>query len=69
MTESPEMRALRENLIHYEIAAATFRKDLDALIATWRDVIHEAMMTIPLDVKLLHKVMDNMDQFLKRSKA
>src|SRR5438034_7366387 len=39
----PELRALQQNLVQYEIAAAMERQKRDLLIATWRDILHEAM--------------------------
>jgi len=67
-TYDVEYGALKSNLVRYEIAAASERQARDLLVATWRDVIHSALRMIPLDVALLHQVMDSMDEFLKRSK-
>ena len=66
----PELRALQQNLVQYEIAAAEYRQKRDLLIATWRDVLNEAMKS-PAGVDmihLIHQVMNNMDEFLRRSK-
>lgn len=49
-------------------AKAEMRLEQDRLVACWRDVIHEAMMAIPWDPKLLHQVMNAMDGFLNRAK-
>ena len=64
----PELRSLRDNLVRYELAAAAERQARDLLVATWRDVTHEALKTIPVDFRLIHQVMDSMDEFLRRSK-
>ncbi len=62
------LSSLRQNLVRYEIAAASERQARDLLIATWRDVTHEALKEIPIDFRLIHQVMDSMDEFLRRSK-
>ena len=66
----PELRALQENLIQYEIAAAMERQKRDVLIATWRDLLHESMKSPGAVhmINLVHQVMNNMDEFLRRSK-
>lgn len=66
----PELRALQQNLVQYEIAAAMERQKRDLLIATWRDILHEAMNSpggMEM-INLIHQVMNNMDDFLRRSK-
>lgn len=64
----PEYRALAENLLTFLIADATQRQARDKLIATWRDSIHAAMMETVIDLPLLHKIIDSMDEYLRRSK-
>src|SRR6266571_3926048 len=66
----PELRALKENLVQYEIAAAEERQKRDLLVATWRDILHESMNSPGAVnmIHLIHQVMDNMDEFLRRSK-
>ena len=64
----PELRSLKDILVRYEIAAASERQARDALVATWRDVTHEALKEIPIEFRLIHQVMDSMDEFLRRSK-
>ena len=64
----PELRALKANLVRYQIVVASERQARDLLIATWRDVTHEALKEIPIDFRLIHQVMDSMDEFLRRSK-
>jgi predicted nucleic acid-binding Zn-ribbon protein len=65
---TPEISALRDNLVRYEIAAASERRERDRLVATWRDVLHGSLKEIgPIDPTRIHKVIDNMDDFLNRA--
>ena len=64
---APEYHALRDNLVRYEIAAASERQARDLLIATWRDILHASLDMIPTDYSLIHAVIDSMDQFLDRA--
>ena len=65
----PELRALQQNLVGYELAAAAERQARDLLVATWRDVLHSGMKMSTSDlIRVAHQVMNNMDEFLKRSK-
>lgn len=60
---------LKDRLVAYQIAAATFRKEQDALIATWRDGIHEYLQEVGYgDPRRLHAIIDSMDEVLRRSK-
>jgi hypothetical protein len=59
---------LKDALTAYEIAAATWRKEQDRLIATWRDLLHNAEVETTVNHSLIHEVLDSMDQFLNRSK-
>jgi hypothetical protein len=64
----PELTALRDNLIRYEIASASERQERDHLIATWRDVLHAVLKQVgPVDPKGIHAVIDSMDDFLNRA--
>jgi hypothetical protein len=73
---SPELSALRDNLIKYEIIAARDRissaekrQARDVIIVTWRDILHSYLKQIGLgDPVLVHKVINNMDDFLNREK-
>lgn len=73
----PELSALRDNLVKYEIEAAKERQShsgkrqaLDHLVVTWRDILHESLASPgAVDmIHMIHKVMDNMDDFLNRQK-
>lgn len=74
---APELSALRDNLVKYEIATAQdrismeeVRQRLDILVVTWRDITHAFLQQTGYgDPVLLHKVIDNMDEFLNRSKG
>lgn len=70
--EPPEGRALQENLSRFSISAATARKDRDLLFATWRDILHEYLQSLPgqreAEPKMVHLVIDSIDEFLRRSK-
>lgn len=48
----------------YNLAAAAMRMARDGLIATWRDLIHESQMEVGGNPRLLHDVMDSMDDHL-----
>jgi len=65
----PELSALRDNLIRYEIAAASERRERDRLVATWRDVLHNSMQSPALSdmIRACHQVMDSMDAFLNHA--
>ena len=65
----PELSALKDNLIAYEIAAASERQARDLLVATWRDVLHNANQSpILFDlIRASQQVIDSMDQFLNRA--
>jgi hypothetical protein len=65
---APELAALRDNLVRYEIASAEERQRRDALIATWRDLLHAYLKEIGYgDPRLVHAVLDSMDEFLNRA--
>jgi hypothetical protein len=65
---TPELRALRDSLIAYELASAAERQTRDNLVVTWRDIIHTYLKQPGQgDPVLLHKVIDNMDDFLNRA--
>lgn len=49
-------------------AKAELKQELDRLVVTWRDVTHEAMMSVGVNSQLIHAVMSNQDDFLNRSK-
>jgi len=67
-TSEPELSALRDNLVRYEISSAQERQDRDRVIATWREILHIALKQVgPIDPRLIHKVIDNMDDFLNRA--
>lgn len=64
-----QIPSLKDRLVSYQIAAATFRKETDALIALWRDIIHGYLMEVGYgDPHRLHAVLDSMDEVLRRSK-
>ncbi len=64
----PELSALRDNLIRYEIAAASERQERDRYFATVRDVLHGILKEVgPIDPKKIHAVIDSIDQFLNRA--
>ena len=65
----PEIQALRDNLVRYEIAAASERQERDRLIATWRDILHYSLQS-PGAVGMIHSihmVIESMDDFLNRA--
>lgn len=65
---TPEKTALRDGLIKYEMAAAGERAHRDALVATWRDILHQTLQQVgPIDPIPIHQVIDNMDDFLNRA--
>jgi hypothetical protein len=63
----PELSALRDNLVRYEIASASERAARDTLIATWRDILHSFLKLPTNDYTIIHRVIDNMDDFLNRA--
>ena len=66
-----ELSVLKDNQRRYQIAAATERQTRDAMVATWRDLLHAGMKS-PLMadlIKVTHAIMDDMDEFLRRSKS
>jgi len=63
----PELSALRDNLTRYEIAAASERQARDALVATWRDILHEYLKLTYSAPQLVHSVIDSMDTFLNHA--
>jgi hypothetical protein len=68
----PEIQTIHENGIKYQIAAAEKRQRLDLLVATWSNVLHAWLQAIPgseeQNPKIVHAVIDSMEQFLIRSK-
>jgi hypothetical protein len=56
--------AVREN---ERMAEQEERRELDRVVATWRDVIHSGLKMTPPDLNLIHKTLDAMDEFLNRS--
>jgi hypothetical protein len=65
--ETPEHSSLQDNLVMYERSAACERRDRDRMIAGWRDNLHAALESTPTDYKLIHAVMDTMDDMLNRA--
>lgn len=66
---SKAITELEGALVEYEIAAATERQKRDALIATWRDRLHNYLKQVGYgDPTEVHAVLEIMDEFLKRSK-
>ncbi len=64
----PELSALRDNLIRYEIAAASERQERDRLVRTWRDVLDNFLKQVgPNDYTIIHKIIESMDDFLNRA--
>lgn len=63
-------QTLNDLIQQYEIADATFRKCRDAVVAKWLEMVKAYLDTPgPGDPRLLHKVIDTMDDFLNhRSK-
>ena len=60
---------LKELAMSYGIAAATARQVRDQNIAAWRDHIHSFLQLLGNgDPKILHDVIDAMDEYLRRSK-
>jgi hypothetical protein len=49
------------------LAKAALKCEEDRLVVVWRDMIHNSLKG-QFDPTILHAVMDNMDEFLKRSK-
>jgi hypothetical protein len=65
-----EDRELKDGLSKALIDRATARASSDHLIAIWRDKIHNSLMEAPtLNIKLIHDVLDCMDQYLYRSRT
>ena len=65
-TGNPELAELE---VKYRLHASAYRQQRDYVIATWRDMIHNALMDqAQINFKLLHDVMDSMDRFLNTSK-
>ena len=68
-TEKTVNKELDDLEVSYHMAASNCRQQRDAMIATWRDNIHNALMeSSGVNFKLLHDVMDSMDRFLNTSK-
>jgi len=74
----PELSALRDNLVKYEIASSgeriayeEKRQRLDIIIVTWRDILHSGLKSPgSMDmIHLIHKVIDNMDDYLNRERG
>ncbi len=64
----PELSSLKDSLVRYEISSAQERQDRDRFIANCRDVLHVALKQVgPIDPKLIHAVIDIMDEFLNRA--
>jgi len=64
----PELTALRDNQIRYQISSASERADRDHVIATWREILHAALKQVgPINPRLIHAVIDDMDEFLNRA--
>lgn len=64
--EKPEPKEL---VAAYGIAASTARQVRDQLLATCRDYVHEYLQQMGNgDPKLLHEVVDALDEYLRRSK-
>ncbi len=75
---APELSALRDNLVKYEIASSAERiayeekrQRLDIIVVTWRDILHSGLKSPgAVDmIYLIHKVIDNMDDYLNREKG
>ena len=64
-TGNPELAELE---VQYRLHASAYRQHRDHVVATWRDMIHNAIMETEVNFKLLHDVMDSMDRFLNTSK-
>lgn len=64
----PEYRALANTLVEYEVAAATERQKRDAMVACWRDYLHQILKRVgPIDPKDIHQLINTMDNFLNRA--
>lgn len=69
LLQTPEIKAIVENETRYYLASAAKKMERDSMIATWRDVLHSAMLTMDgSGTQMIHAVMDSMDRVLKRSK-
>jgi hypothetical protein len=59
---------LSDAIVYYEIAASTERQARDALIAAWRDILHNYLKQIGYgDPRDVHRVLDSMDTFLNHA--
>jgi len=60
----------QDDLVAYQIAEASCRQMRDRLIVHWKDTIHAFLQQPGLgNPRLLHSVIDSMDEFLRRSKS
>lgn len=58
-----------ETLRDWIIAKEGLKLEIDRMVAGWRDLIHECLNMIGNEPRLLHGVMDAMQEFINRSKA
>ena len=59
-----EPAPLQDAMIRYTLAAASKRKELDALVATWQSWLHSYLKLTYSSPQMIHKVIDSMDDWL-----
>ncbi len=62
--EVAEPKPLQDAEVAYVLAAAAKRMTLDALVTAWRDHLHNYLQLTYSSPKIVHGVIDSMDDFL-----